>query len=357
MSKVKDNKGSNPKPSTKGGTKSTNTSFWKKDAKGKPMDLVKNAKEALTILGKDKNQKAIEKAREETTKNLQGLKELLLGNTETTTTPETITQVASEIFNHDLIPCFVSNLEKIEFEAKKDVASIFNFLLRRSTGKDSRNLTVEYILKNPQIIDMLVKGCDNPDIALNCGAMLRECIRHEELAKMMLYSENFYKFFLIIEMPNFDVASDGFATFKDLLTKHKQICAEFLEKNYDKIFDNYTKLLHSDNYVTKRQSLKLLGELLLDRANFNVMTRYISQQANLKLMMNLLRDRSRSIQFEAFHVFKVFVANPNKPAPILNILIKNKAKLIKFLANFHNDKDDEQFTEEKAFLIKQIEQL
>lgn len=51
--------------------------------------------------------------------------------------------------------------------------------------------------------------------------------------------------------------------------------------------------------------IQLLGEILLDRSNFNVMTRYISNAENLKLMMNLLRDRSRNIQFEAFHVFKV----------------------------------------------------
>jgi calcium binding protein 39 len=35
------------------------------------------------------------------------------------------------------------------------------------------------------------------------------------------------------------------------------------------------------------------------------MTRYIANEANLKMMMNLLRDKSRNIQFEAFHVFKV----------------------------------------------------
>lgn len=70
-------------------------------------------------------------------------------------------------------------------------------------------------------------------------------------------------------------------------------------------FATYTTLILSTNYVTKRQSLKLLGEILLDRANFNVMTRYIANEANLKLIMNLLRDKSRNIQFEAFHVFKV----------------------------------------------------
>jgi len=48
--------------------------------------------------------------------------------------------------------------------------------------------------------------------------------------------------------------------------------------------------------VTKRQSLKLLGELLLDRTNFAIMTRYIACVDNLKMVMVLLRDRSSSIQ-------------------------------------------------------------
>merc|ERR1712146_725654 len=113
--------------------------------------------------------------------------------------------------------------------------------------------------------------------------------------------------------------------------------------NYDQMFDSYTKLVNSTNYVTRRQSPKLLGELLLDRANFNIMTRYISSLDNLKLMMRLLRDPSRSIQFEAFHVFKVFVANPSKSRPILELLLRNKEKLISFLNTFRNDNEDEQF--------------
>ena len=104
---------------------------------------------------------------------------------------------------------------------------------------------------------------------------------------------------------------------KDLLTRHKMLAADFLESNYDEVnafylqqknaiflnekimkefvelfmfktecirgkklvtgnkwiaiinifqvFVLYEKLLHSDNYVTRRQSLKLLGELLLGK--------------------------------------------------------------------------------------------
>jgi calcium binding protein 39 len=71
------------------------------------------------------------------------------------------------------------------------------------------------------------------------------------------------------------------------------------------------------------------------------MTRYIANDVNLKMMMNLLRDKSKNIQFEAFHVFKVFVANPKKPPQIETILRRNKEKLLVFLQNFHNDKDGE----------------
>lgn len=55
---------------------------------------------------------------------------------------------------------------------------------------------------------------------------------------------------------------------------------------------------------------------------------------------------------------QVFVANPNKTQPIIDILLKNQTKLIDFLSNFQKDRtDDEQFNDEKTYLIKQIRDL
>ena len=242
------------------------------------------------------------------------------------------------------------------FQGKKDAAQIFNNVLRRQIG--TRTPTVEYICTTPDIIFTLCRGYEQQEIALTCGTMLRECIRYEALAKIILQSEHFYDFFKYVEVSTFDIASDAFATFKELLTRHKMSAADFLEQNYDQVFSHYQQLLHSDNYVTKRQSLKLLGELLLDRHNFSVMTKYISNPDNLKLMMHMLKEKSRNVQFEAFHVFKVFVANPNKPKPILDILLRNQDKLVEFLSKFHTDRtEDEQFNDEKAYLIKQIKEL
>jgi len=322
----------------------------------KPAELVKHTREALSCFEKQgNNPKAIEKASEEISRNLSGMKITLYGDSDTEPNQDGAVALANEIYSSDLLPLLLQFLSKFDFEAKKDAVSIFNNLLRRQVG--SRSPTVEYICRNTTILDILVQGYDNVDVALNCGAMLRDCTRHETLTKIVMNSPDFWKFFKYVEGNNFDIASDAFSTLKELLTKHKGIVAEFLEKNYDEFFQYYTGLLNSPNYVTRRQSLKLLGELLLDRANFNIMTRYISDQSNLKLMMTLLRDKSRNIQFEAFHVFKVFVANPNKPPAILHILVKNKDKLVAFLNNFHNDKEDDQFNDEKAFLLKQIQQL
>ena len=68
------------------------------------------------------------------------------------------------------------------------------------------------------------------------------------------------------------------------------------------------------------------------------------------------------------------MANPTKAKPILDILLKNKDKLIDFLSKFHTDRtgmllntkfveiqdfvtEDEQFNDEKTYLIQQVKQL
>ena len=101
----------------------------------------------------------------------------------------------------------------------------------------------------------------------------------------------------------------------------------------------------------------MLAELLLDRNNFQVMMKFISSKQNLKMMMNLLIDKSKNIQFEAFHVFKVFVANPRKPDTIVNTLVKNKERLVTYLDKFHIEKQDAQFVDEKKLIIQTIQDL
>ncbi|XP_045677830.1 calcium-binding protein 39-like [Phyllostomus hastatus] len=319
-----------------------------------PAEIVKILKDNLAIL--EKQDKKTDKASEEVSKSLQVMKEILCGANDKENPMEAVAHLAQELYNSGLLVTLIADLQLIDFEGKKDVTHIFNNILRRQIG--TRCPAVEYISAHPHILFMLLRGYEAPQIALRSGIMLRECIQHESLTKIILFSNQFRDFFKYVELSSFDIASDAFATFKDLLTRHKVLVAEFLEQNYDTIFEDYEKLLQSENYVTKRQSLKLVGELILDRHNFAIMTKYISKPENLKVMMNLLRDKSASIQFEAFHVFKVFVASPHKTQPIVEILVKNQPKLIEFLSSFQKERmDDEQFIDEKNYLIKQIQDL
>ena len=162
-----------------------------------------------------------------------------------------------------------------------------------------------------------------------------------------------------VHLPNFEVASDAFNTLKDILTtpKNKLISADFLESHYDIVFKKYELLLLSDNYVTKRRSLKLLSDLLLERNNYSVMMKYISFKRNLVTIMTLLRHKSANIQLETFQIFKIFVANPNKTEEIISILYNNKKKLIAYLEGFHKDETDPQFVDEKRLLIDTLTSL
>eukprot|EP00698_Gefionella_okellyi_P014533 TRINITY_DN4030_c0_g1_i1.p1 TRINITY_DN4030_c0_g1~~TRINITY_DN4030_c0_g1_i1.p1 ORF type:complete len:333 (+),score=89.98 TRINITY_DN4030_c0_g1_i1:39-1037(+) len=313
-------------------------------------ELVKLTKEALMDPKKDIK---------EVTKRLVQMKELLYGTGEKPVepSPEQVAQLSVEFVNNNLIALLLTNMQKIEFEAKKLVSQILNNILQKSVN--DRFIVADYFKQQPELLSVLANSYDLPlEISLPCGSILRECIRHEELASLFLASEDFFKLFDYIDVANFDQASDAFVTFSDLLTKHKSLVAEFLDKNYDQVMTRFLELLKSANYVTKRQSLKLLGEILLSRSNFNIMNRFISSVDNLKMMMNLLRDEARNIQLEAFHVFKVFVANPSKPTAVRDILLKNSAKLIQYLKQFCPEKaEDDTFQEDKQLLIDEITRL
>jgi calcium binding protein 39 len=55
---------------------------------------------------------------------------------------------------------------------------------------------------------------------------------------------------------------------------------------------------------------------------------------------------------------QVFVANPHKSYAVQRMLINNRERLLRFLPTFLNDRtDDDQFMDEKSFLIRQIELL
>ncbi|OAE34007.1 hypothetical protein AXG93_3891s1200 [Marchantia polymorpha subsp. ruderalis] len=268
-------------------------------------------------------------------RNIRDMKNILYGSSETEPVPETCAQLTNEIFKDNTFRLLIQCLPKLDLEleslhcstrfsvlrvkfctqktsgvdlARKDSTQVVANLQRQQV--QSRLIACDYLEKNRDLLDILVAGYKNPEIALHYGTMLRECIRHQSIARFVLESGNVEKFFVYVELPNFDVASDASATFKELLTRHKSTVADYFARNFEWFFGEFNRrLLESTNYITKRQAVK---------------------------------DDSKNIQIEAFHVFKVFVSNPSKPPEIVSILLANRHKLLRFLNDFKTEKEQRQ---------------
>ena len=291
---------------------------------------------------------------------------------------------------NELIPTILQNLPLLQFEARKSISAIFNYLLVCGIdGNDAQCFTsvstafAKYVLdRGDVIIGQLVNGHDCSEVVINkngmsgsgmkgsvleasaastgnsggggscvditllCGSMLRSSIRHANIYQYILSNEHcskmVYPFFdQFVHNPNFDVSSDALETVRVMLSgmpggsnqqvaaagmvgdtaseEYKQlmesIASDFLNRKYTEIIDeriNKKCLSSSASYMTRRMSLQLLSTILLNRVNYNVMMMYISSSKNLVIILCLLRDPSPHITLDAFQVFKIFVANPNK---------------------------------------------
>ncbi|KAF2625044.1 Mo25-domain-containing protein [Macroventuria anomochaeta] len=343
-----------------------NMAFLFRNKQKSNAELTRSTKDLTVRLSQEDKPNA--KLEEELARDLQQMKLRLQGTPDTEVNPELVFQLLSAILSDDLLYILAINIHKLPFESRKDAQVVFSSAFRYKPAGQTDPQVLHHIVQfRPDIIIALCRGYDRRESAMPCGGVLREALRYDAIAALLLYDEGdedgkqldlanvnpdipasgngiFWRFFDWIDKGAFELSADAFNTFRT---------------NFEMFFSKYNNMLiSSESYVTKRQSIKLLGEILLDRANYSVMTQYVDSGEHLKIIMKLLRDDRRMINYEGFHVFKVFVANPNKSMAVQRILISNREKLLRFLPNFLDDRtEDEQFIDEKSFLIRQIEQL
>ncbi|KAJ9621590.1 Hym1p [Taxawa tesnikishii (nom. ined.)] len=346
-------------------------------------ELTRSTKELmLRLIAEDKPAPKVE---EEIARNLQQMKIMLQGTPEIEVSPDQVYQLCNLLVTEDLLQLLAENIYRLPFEARKDTQAIISNVFRfKDPGSTSPEpLALQYVVAHrPAIIIALCNGYDRRESAMPCGGILKEALKHDAVTALILYDEPsnhgkpldlgsidtsqpssghgvFWKFFDWIDKAAFEISTDAFDTFRQILIRHKAMVAKYIDTNFDLFFDKYNNtLIKSQSYVTKRQSIKLLGEVLLDRQFYEIMTRYVESGNNLKLIMMQLKDDRKMVQYEGFHVFKIFAANPNKSPEVRKLLIMNRQRLLDFLPDFLADRtEDDQFSDEKSYLIKQIKAL
>jgi len=291
-------------------------------------------------------------------KQLSEMKVMLMGDAEKEVDEAVAKKLAEAALRYAFARSVASALPEFPLEACKSAAHVFSNLLRR---EDLGARFAEQVASK-ESLESLTRAFpeQTAEVALACGMILKEAARtHQVVAEALLFKSKSVWLFLTdyVHLKNFDVSADAFDLVRVLLTSHKTLAATFIGDNYDFFFECFHRLLTSDNYVTCRESLRLLSDLLLERSNYATMMAYVSSRDNLKIFMLLLRSKKQRIQLETFHVFKVFVANPKKHPAVAKVLSQNKDKLLAFLAAFHDDKRDDQFLEERQLILDTLAAL
>ncbi|KAH7560959.1 hypothetical protein JRO89_XS10G0147100 [Xanthoceras sorbifolium] len=179
-----------------------------------PADVVRQTRDLVMFAGRnnDTRESKREEKIAELYKNIRELKQILYGNSESEPVSEACAQLTQEFFRENTLRLLITYLPKLNLEARKDATQVVANLQRQQV--QSKLIASDYLEKNIDLLDILISGYENADMALHYGAMLRECIRHQTVARYVLESQHMKKFFDYIQLPNFDIAADAAATFK-----------------------------------------------------------------------------------------------------------------------------------------------
>jgi calcium binding protein 39 len=249
--------------------------------------------------------------------------------------------VVKELVRADVLRRIPACLETVEFDARKDAMRVFDEVLRLSVAFDIEEV-VEYISGQPDIM-LNLAGAAKSEIFFHAAHMLRSCIRSPALVAHAFETGVVLRVIDLVLHQDFDVSAEAFSVLRGLLLAHKEVSAPYLMEHFGKFFEGFHTLLQVECYVVQRQALRLLGEMLLDGNFTDIMLDYVQDSFFLQIHMKLLRNDSKAIRKAAFHVFKIFVANPEKRLPVSRILIRNRDRLIDCLNRkfpLHEDADD-----------------
>lgn len=331
------------------------TFLFKRNPKTPP-ELVKALNDLVAKFDQTSETNA-KRYQEECARLLKQMRLILEGDEDIKPVPDQISIMALEVYQTDCLYNLLCNMDHLDFETRRDVSSVFLAFLAIKSG--SKFPAVVYLLNyKPEIFKILLKAPETPKLCLELSQILRDCLKHEEICNFVLYSSGYWRLFDYVQINDFEVATVAFKTLHMLLTLHKNLALRFLAENYDSFIGRVNALIQSRNYVTKRQTLRLLSTLVMTRNNQEFMLKYFDDSKNLRVIMLVLNDPLKNLQFHAFDLFKFFIAKPKKSVRVMEVLTKNRQNFLDFFNAYDiSSHPNESSVEERDFILREIQNL
>ena len=138
----------------------------------------------------------------------------------------------------DLLYTLAINIHKLPFESRKDAQVVFSSAFRYKPAGQTDPQVLHHIVQfRPEIIIALCRGYDRRESAMPCGGVLREALKYDAIAALLLYDEGdedgkqldlanvnpdvaatgngiFWRFFEWIDKGAFELSADAFNTFR-----------------------------------------------------------------------------------------------------------------------------------------------
>jgi len=186
------------------------------------------------------------------------------------------------MIDEDLLHLLAINLHRLPFESRKDTQVIFSYIFRfrpAAAAPKSDPIALSYVVCNrPQVLVELCRGYDHKESATPAGSVLRELLKNEAAAAVILYDDGdapgssakglnaidrdrpqsgrgvFWRFFDWIDKSSFEVAADAFTTFR--------VSAAIYRRSHK--FCTFYLIWHNRNCspVTKTSSLDIYLRIL-----------------------------------------------------------------------------------------------
>ena len=127
--------------------------------------------------------------------------------------PTKCQKLGKALIETNAIKRLIVSISDLDFEARKSVSKIFSTMVTN----DYSEFRTKYLLaaQNRDVLDFLVRSYSkSSEIVLVCGEMLRVCLQHDAIVKVVLTQETLNLFFKeYLHRKNFTIQSDALSTY------------------------------------------------------------------------------------------------------------------------------------------------
>ena len=153
---------------------------------------------------------------------------------------EQVHNLVNSAIQEDILLSLAQSIHLLPFESRKDTQTIFSYILRFKPPNSTAQIppALSYVIEvRPEVINELCLGYDHRESAMPCGVVLREALKNESVAALVLYDQSghgrpaskfddidfdarqsgdgsFWRFFSWIDKGAFEISTDAFTTFR-----------------------------------------------------------------------------------------------------------------------------------------------